>query len=188
MISLDKSLEDLSSGYQGQFGATMRSWKEIAKIAPGRDLGFITPEVHELRKAIGVPGMKILQFAFAKVNSPHLPHSYDPMTVVYTGTHDNDTARGWYATATPDERNLVEMYLGVNGEGPIEWALMRAAFTSVAQTAIVPAQDVLGLGSEARMNRPGDGDENWSWRCLPGALTAEHAERLRKLAEITGRI
>jgi 4-alpha-glucanotransferase len=151
------------------------------------DLGHITPEVNELRKALGVPGMKILQFAFAKVNSPHLPHAYDPMTVVYTGTHDNDTARGWFENASPQERAHAEMYLGVNGEGPIEWALIRAAFTSVAQTAIVPVQDILGLGSEARMNRPGDGDDNWSWRYMPGALTREHAERLRGLAELTGR-
>ena len=151
------------------------------------DLGHITPEVNELRKALGVPGMKILQFAFAKVNSPHLPHAYDPMTVVYTGTHDNDTARGWFENASPQERAHAEMYLGVNGEGPIEWALIRAAFTSVAQTAVVPVQDILGLGSEARMNRPGDGDDNWSWRYLPGALTREHAERLRELAELTGR-
>src|SRR5207237_10446016 len=70
------------------------------------DLGFITPEVHELRRAIGVPGMKILQFAFGQVNSPHLPHCYDPATVVYTGTHDNDTARGWFETATPEEQEM----------------------------------------------------------------------------------
>ncbi len=151
------------------------------------DLGHITTEVQELRKSIGVPGMKILQFAFSKVNSPHLPHCYEPMTVVYTGTHDNDTARGWFENASAEERKLAEAYLGVNGQGPIEWALIRAAYTSVAQTAIVPVQDILGLGSEARMNRPGDGDANWSWRCLPGALTAERAERVRRLAEITGR-
>jgi 4-alpha-glucanotransferase len=152
------------------------------------DLGHITAEVQELRRAIGVPGMKILQFAFSKVNSPHLPHCYDPMTVVYTGTHDNDTARGWFMHATPEERQLAEAYLGVDGQGPIEWALIRAAFTSVAQTAVVPVQDILGLGSEARMNRPGDGDENWSWRYLPGALTPAHAEQVRRLAEITGRL
>ena len=152
------------------------------------DLGFITPEVNELRRAIDVPGMRILQFAFSKVNSPHLPHCYEPQTVVYTGTHDNDTARGWFANAPESERDLAQRYLGINGAGEIEWALIRAAFTSVAQTAIVPVQDILGLGSEARMNRPGDGDENWSWRYVPGALTADHAERLRRLAEITGRI
>jgi 4-alpha-glucanotransferase len=152
------------------------------------DLGFITPEVHELRRVIDVPGMRILQFAFSKVNSPHLPHCYEPKTVVYTGTHDNDTARGWFANAPESERDLAEHYLGINGAGEIEWALIRAAFTSVAETAVVPVQDILGLGSEARMNRPGDGDENWSWRYLPGALTGDHAERLRRLAEITGRI
>jgi 4-alpha-glucanotransferase len=168
------------------FDAVRHKLGDLPLIA--EDLGHITEEVHELRRAIGVPGMKILQFAFSKVNSPHLPHCYDPMTVVYTGTHDNDTARGWFASATPEEQQLAEAYLGVNGQGPIEWALIRAAFTSVAQTAIVPVQDILGLGSEARMNRPGDGDENWSWRYLPGALTRAHAERVRRLAEITGRL
>ena len=152
------------------------------------DLGFITPEVHELRRAIQLPGMKILQFAFAQVNSPHLPHCYDPRTVVYTGTHDNDTARGWYTNASPTERQLAAAYLGVDGHGSIEWSLIRAAFTSVAQTAIVPVQDILGLGSEARMNKPGDGTKNWAWRFLPGALTRTHAEKLRNLAEITGRL
>ena len=168
------------------FDAIRTSLGDLPMIA--EDLGHITPEVHDLRKAIGVPGMKVLQFAFAKVNSPHLPHCYDATTVVYTGTHDNDTARGWFENATAEERRLAETYLGVNGKGPIEWALIRAAFTSVAQTAIVPIQDVLGLGSEARMNRPGDGDANWSWRYLPNALTPAHAERVRRLAEISGRL
>jgi len=152
------------------------------------DLGFITPEVHALRKAIGVPGMKILQFGFAQPNSPHLPHNYEPMTVVYTGTHDNDTARGWFANASPAERELARTYLGMDDTQPIERALMHAAFTSVAQTAVVPVQDVLGLDSDARMNRPGDKAANWSWRLLPGALTEDHAARLRRLAEITGRL
>jgi 4-alpha-glucanotransferase len=155
------------------------------------DLGFITPEVHELRNAIGVPGMKILQFGFSQLNSPHLPHAYDPLNVVYTGTHDNDTARGWFAHASAAERQLAETYLGVDGEGPIEWAMIRTAFTSVAQMAIVPMQDILGLGSEARMNRPGDGVANWAnwaWRYLPGALTHERAQRLQRLAEISGRV
>jgi 4-alpha-glucanotransferase len=168
------------------FDAIREALGDLPLVA--EDLGFITPEVHELRRAIGVPGMKILQFAFSKVNSPHLPHCYDPETVVYTGTHDNDTARGWFENAPRSERDLAERYLGVDGSGSIEWALIRAAFTSVAKTAIVPVQDILGLGSEARMNRPGDGDANWSWRFAPGALTRDHADRLRRLAEITGRI
>lgn len=168
------------------FDAVREALGDLPFVA--EDLGFITPEVHELRRAIDVPGMKILQFAFAQVNSPHLPHCYEPRTVVYTGTHDNDTARGWFANASSQERELAATYLGVDDHGDIEWALIRAAFTSVAQTAIVPAQDIIGLGSEARMNRPGNGTENWAWRYPLGALTRTHAERLRHLAEITGRI
>jgi 4-alpha-glucanotransferase len=152
------------------------------------DLGHITPEVNELRMAIGVPGMKILQFAFAQPNSPHLPHHYDPKTVVYTGTHDNDTARGWYEVATDEERQAAELYLGVTDADAVPWTLIRAAYTSVAETAIVPAQDILNLGSEARMNVPGAEKDNWSWRLTDGALTDALANRLRKLAEISGRI
>jgi 4-alpha-glucanotransferase len=152
------------------------------------DLGFITDEVHELRKAIGIPGMKILQFAFTQPNSPHLPHSYEPKTVVYTGTHDNDTARGWYEDAAVEEREAVEVYLGVTKADDIAWSLIRAAYTSVAETVIVPVQDLLDLGSEARMNRPGAEHDNWSWRLAEGALTGEHAERLRCLAKASGRL
>ena len=150
------------------------------------DLGFITPEVHELRKAIGLPGMKILQFGFSQVDSPHLPHRYDKKTVVYTGTHDNDTARGWFEKAPDHEREAARTYLGCDGQD-FSWALIRAAYTSVAETAIIPVQDVLDLGSEGRMNRPGAHLDNWSWRVAAGALTRERADRLRRLAEITGR-
>jgi 4-alpha-glucanotransferase len=151
------------------------------------DLGFITPEVHELRHAIGIPGMKILQFAFGQVNSPHLPHCYDPLTVVYTGTHDNDTARGWFESASAEERQNATMYLGLD-QAPVEQALIRAAYTSVAEMAIVPVQDILGLGREARMNEPGATYDNWGWRMRAGALTHDHARGLRRLAEISGRI
>jgi 4-alpha-glucanotransferase len=150
------------------------------------DLGFITPEVHELRKATGLPGMKILQFGFASVDSPHLPHRYEAHTVVYTGTHDNDTANGWYASAPPNERQLAAAYLGPECD-EISWALIRTAYASVAEMSIVPVQDILGLGTEARMNRPGDAQHNWSWRLAPGALTRAQAERLATLAKITGR-
>ena len=152
------------------------------------DLGFITPEVQELRRAIGVPGMRILQFAFSHTNSTHLPHGYDPKTVVYTGTHDNDTARGWYAEATAEERETVGAYLGVTDADDVAWALIRAAYTSVAETAIVPVQDILDLGTDARMNMPGAEHDNWSWRYSTGALTAEHADRLRRLAQVSGRL
>jgi 4-alpha-glucanotransferase len=168
------------------FDAVRKALGELPVVA--EDLGFITSEVHELRRAINVPGMKILQFAFAQPNSPHLPHRYDPMTVVYTGTHDNDTARGWYEHATAVEREAVSAYLGPVSEGDVAWSLIRAAYTSVADSAIVPVQDILNLGSNARMNRPGAENDNWSWRFDEGALTAEHASGLRHLAEVSGRL
>ena len=151
------------------------------------DLGFITSEVHELRRAIDIPGMKILQFGFGHIDSPHLPHRYEPETVVYTGTHDNDTARGWYQSAPEEERDLAREYLGCQ-EDEFSESLMRAAYTSVAETAIVPVQDILDLGSDARMNRPGAKSDNWSWRMEPGALSPRDATRMRRLAEITGRV
>lgn len=151
------------------------------------DLGFITPEVHELRRAIGVPGMKILQFGFSSVDSTHLPHRYDRQTVVYTGTHDNDTARGWFDSAPPEDRARAEAYLGCEVNS-IAWGMIRTAYVSVAELAVIPVQDILGLGTEGRMNHPGEGLDNWDWRLLPGALTHEHAERLRKLAVVTGRL
>jgi 4-alpha-glucanotransferase len=167
------------------FDAVRNALGNLPLIA--EDLGFITPEVIELRKTIGIPGMKVLQFAFGQINSPHLPHQHDPTTVVYSGTHDNDTARGWFEAAGDDECALAAEYLGLTNADDAPWMLMRAAFASVAQTAVVPVQDILELGSEARMNRPGDSESNWSWRMPPGALTDEHAERIKRLAEITGR-
>lgn len=151
------------------------------------DLGFITPEVHELRHSIGLPGMRVLQFGFGQPDSPHLPHRFEVSTVVYTGTHDNNTSRGWFETASENERELARAYLGDDCRD-FSWALIRAAYTSVAEISIVPVQDVLGLGGEGRMNTPGDPLHNWSWRVGAGALTRAHAERLRKLAEITGRV
>ena len=150
------------------------------------DLGHITQDVHELRNAIGVPGMRILQFGFGHDDSPHLPHRYEPHTVAYTGTHDNDTARGWYESASAEERETATAYLGCTSDS-VAWCLIRAAYTSVAEMAIVPAQDILDLGSEARMNRPGATEGNWTWRVRPGALTHDHAARLRRLAKLTGR-
>lgn len=152
------------------------------------DLGFITEDVHELRRATGLPGMRILQFGFGQNDSPHLPHRYEPHTVVYTGTHDNDTARGWYEAASAEERENALAYLGCAHAEEIATALIRAAYTSVAETAIVPVQDILGLPSDARMNTPGEEQHNWTWRLLPGVLRTEHAMKLRKLATITGRV
>jgi 4-alpha-glucanotransferase len=166
------------------FDALRKAIGDLPLVA--EDLGFITEEVHELRHATRLPGMRILQFGFGQPDSPHLPHRYEEHTVVYTGTHDNDTARGWFERAPEHERELARMYLGDDCRD-FAWALIRAAYTSVADTAIVPLQDILGLGSEGRMNTPGDAEHSWTWRVEAGALTRAHAEKLRRLAEITGR-
>ena len=153
------------------------------------DLGFITPEVHALRNRFGLPGMKILQFAFGNPGAHiYLPHRHDPNTVVYTGTHDNDTTPGWWQhRATPAEKRAVTAYLGADPEG-MHWAMIRGAEISPARFCVIPLQDVLGLGSEARMNIPSHPEGNWSWRYQPGALTRDTAARLAELAEITDRL
>ena len=150
------------------------------------DLGFITTEVDELRMAAGLPGMKILQFAFEEDDSPHLPHNYEPASVVYTGTHDNDTARGWFDNATAVEKAHARSYLGCAAE-EIQWGMIRTAYTSVADMAIVPLQDILGVGSEGRMNTPGHSENNWAWRYERTDLTDRSAEILRELATVAGR-
>ncbi len=145
------------------------------------DLGIIDEDVDRLRVAAGLPGMRVLQFGFgAPPSDTHLPHNYSRDAVVYPGTHDNDTVRGWYDSAPEFRRDHVRRYLCVNGRD-IAWDLIRAAFASVADTAIVAVQDVLGLGSEARMNTPALCDGSWSWRMPADALTADHTGRLREL-------
>ncbi len=154
------------------------------------DLGVITPEVDELREFFGMPGMRILQFGFAERGEHlYLPHRYVPNTVVYTGTHDNNTTLGWWLENTePHERENVQIYTRpIQHDGEIVWAMMRAAATSVANTCIFPMQDVLHLGSEARMNTPGDGEGNWAWRYSPGALHPDFARKLADLTEMTDR-
>jgi len=152
------------------------------------DLGVITPPVEELRDAFEFPGMKVLQFAFGgDPSDQYLPHNFIPNCVVYSGTHDNDTALGWYwNSATDKERDFVRRYLATDGH-EVHWDMLRLAFSSVAHTAIVPLQDVLGLGSEGRMNFPGKPDGNWSWRFLPGKLNGEIRNRLSELIWIYGR-
>ena len=150
------------------------------------DLGLITDDVRELLTATGIPGMKVLQFAFSEDDSPHAPHRHVANEAVYTGTHDNDTARGWFAGLEAEQRQRALDYLGGDGR-QIEWDLIRAAYQSVADRAMVPLQDVLGLGSEGRMNTPALAGGNWCWRARGADLTAERAARLRRLAELTGR-
>jgi len=154
------------------------------------DLGLITPEVDELRERFGMPGMRILQFGFGDRGAHlYLPHKYVPNTVAYTGTHDNDTTLGWWKTgATAEERAHVATYLGpMDRDEDIVWAMVRAAAASVASLCIFPLQDVLGLGSDARMNIPAAGQGNWTWRYAPDALHPDVAARLAALMEMTDR-
>ncbi len=150
------------------------------------DLGEITPAVDELRRACGVPGMKVLQFAFGAEPNDHLPHRLGRDTVLYTGTHDNDTARGWYAGLDRASRRRVLTYVGGRAR-QIHEGLLRAAYTSPAQLAVAPVQDLLGLGRTARMNRPGQPTGNWGWRLEAGALTDAVADRVAELVAVSER-
>lgn len=162
------------------------------------DLGLITPDVVELREAMGFPGMRVLQFAFeSDATDPYLPHNFDRNSVVYTGTHDNDTTLGWYRAASAQARANVARYLDIPMSGRTDDAdamerlvtrkLVRAALGSVANMAIVPLQDLLELGSSARMNLPGRPGGNWKWRYQSGALTDELRARLRDGTLVFGR-
>jgi 4-alpha-glucanotransferase len=151
------------------------------------DLGVITPEVDALRLSRGMPGMRVLQFGFGDAESRvHLPHRFVPDVVSYTGTHDNDTTLGWWQKATASQRAALETYVGPVGMTPV-WALMRASATSVSEMAVVPAQDLLALGSEARMNTPAVAAGNWSWRAPEGCWTVDISQGLADLVEMTDR-
>lgn len=181
------------------------------------DLGIVTDEVHELRDRFGLPGMKILQFAFNPGAETYLPHRYPQNAVVYTGTHDNDTLLGWYRSVcqraeaaptsstpsshlSPEDRERLtaaaaarleltraRTYCGIDDREP-HWSFIRTVLQSVANTAILPIQDVLGLGTDARMNVPGTAEGNWCWRLTGDQLDEAAAERLRDLCELTERI
>ena len=145
------------------------------------DLGEISSDVYVLRDQFDLPGMKICQFAFS--NDPDdsfLPHNYPVNCVAYTGTHDNDTALGWYLSAPEKEQDFCRKYLSRSGDN-ISWDLIRAVWSSVAKVSIAPLQDFLGLGTEARMNYPGRASGNWSWRVLPHQLNSELAEKIYEL-------
>jgi len=151
------------------------------------DLGVITPEVEALRDGFAFPGMKILQFAFdSGPENPYLPHNYHPACVAYTGTHDNATTLGWWQSLDEPMRQKVAYYLGTSRPN-MPAALIRTAMASVAQLCIFPCQDLLGLGDEARFNRPGQTTDNWAWRLQPGQLTPELARDLRQQTECFGR-
>ena len=150
------------------------------------DLGVITEDVSALRKALVLPGMRVLQFGFDPAEGDHAPHRLTHDMVVYTGTHDNDTTRGWFASLDVEMKARVLDYLGGTAD-EVSWSMIRAAYTSVADLAVAPLQDVLDLGSEARMNVPGIAKGNWTWRAPSDAFTPERAQRLRRLAEDTER-
>jgi 4-alpha-glucanotransferase len=155
------------------------------------DLGVITPAVAALRDQFQLPGMRVLQFAFnGDPNNPHLPQHAAHNGVVYTGTHDNDTSRGWYDTTPESERrNLWTCLQRAPGEpGEAVWGLIRLALSSGAALAVIPFQDILGLGSSARMNIPGRAEGQWLWRCAAEALTAPAWQRLRELTELSDRL
>ena len=153
------------------------------------DLGMITPEVHALRERLAIPGMKVLQFAFGNPGAHiYLPHNFQQNCVVYSGTHDNDTTVGWWQSgASQEERTQAQAYLGQSQDN-IAWTFIRAAWDSVASLAIVPLQDVLGLGSEARMNIPAHLTGNWGWRFPAGALRPDLADKLAALTTVCDRV
>lgn len=179
------------------FSALRDALGDLPLIA--EDLGTITPQVHALRDRLGFPGMRILQFAFSNTSpgDSFKPYNYVKNCVVYTGTHDNDTVVGWFTSSGPGdstrspeqvnaEREFALRYLNSDGR-QIHWDFIRLALSSAANTAIIPLQDILGLGSEARMNRPGGTARNWTWRFNRDDLTPELAGKLRTLTATYGR-
>jgi 4-alpha-glucanotransferase len=163
-----------------------REYGSLELIA--EDLGIVTPEVEQLRDGFDLPGIRVLQFGFGwDPAQTHLPHKYPRRSVAVTGTHDNDTSRGWFDKIDhPGTRDWVLRYLQTDGRD-LPWAMVQAVLHSPADTAIIPIQDLLGLDSVARMNRPGIPEGNWGWRLSPGMATPEIWNRLRGVTEASGR-
>jgi 4-alpha-glucanotransferase len=154
------------------------------------DLGYLTESVLELVKRTGYPGMKVLEFAFdSREESDYSPHNYDKNCVVYTGTHDNETIVDWYKNLNPRDKQLAKDYLDIGDENEeeIHWKFIRLALGSVANLAVIPIQDYLGLGNEARINKPSTLGDNWKWRLLEGEITGELIEKIRRITKVYGR-
>jgi 4-alpha-glucanotransferase len=165
------------------FSALNKHLKGLPIIA--EDLGIITKEVDKLRTDFNLPGMKVLQFAFnPEDKSAYLPHHFESnQTVVYSGTHDNDTTHGWYGTAANAEKDYLRRYLNVSGED-VAWDFIRLALSTCAVFAVVPLQDIMSLGTEARMNQPGQATGWWRFRYTADMLKKEYAERLGYLVDM----
>jgi 4-alpha-glucanotransferase len=169
-------------------------FETAARELPGleliaEDLGAVTPEVIALRERFDLPGLRVLQFAFGTdgQSAEFLPHNYPRRCVAYSGTHDNDTTRGWLESSSrPDERERALRYLQSDRSAP-HWDMLKAVLGSTADTAILTAQDLLGLDGSARMNLPGSASGNWRWRLKPGQLDDGVASRLRTMTESSGR-
>ncbi|QEG42687.1 4-alpha-glucanotransferase [Roseimaritima ulvae] len=168
------------------FDAARRALGELPIIA--EDLGMITEEVHQLREQLGFPGMRVLQFGFDSLDDDfHRPHQYPQHSVAYTGTHDNETIMGWYRKRKPPATGVDPMTHYLGGDQPVHWQLIAAVWESKSDTAIVPMQDLLGLGNEARMNLPGKAKGNWQWRVEASTWTADLAAQLKQLTSKSGR-
>lgn len=164
--------------------------KEELGNAPiiAEDLGLITPDVKELIEFCGFPGMKVLQFAFdSGEDNDHLPHTAVPNSLMYTGTHDNTTVQGWYQNAPAQDRALAKRYLKIGSDQQAHWDFIQAALASVSVFTVIPAQDLLGLGDDARFNFPGTLGGNWTWRMPKAALTRKIGQKLAELTELYGR-
>lgn len=153
------------------------------------DLGFLTESVIKLVKKTGYPGMKILQFAFdPREESDYLPHNYVANSIVYTGTHDNDTMLGWYNSLSRRDKAFARKYLNIRTNKDVQWEFIRAAMASVSETCVIPMQDYLGLGAEARINIPSTLGINWKWRMLSGQFTDELAQHILDMTKLYGRV
>ena len=163
---------------------TLRNWLPGLQFI-AEDLGFLTPEVHQLLQDSGFPGMKVLEFAFdAREPSNYLPHTYTPNCVCYAGTHDNATLMAWKDEADPADIAVARKYLGLNAEEGFNWGVLRGGMGSVAQLFVAQMQDYLALGAEARMNTPGTLGGNWQWRLLPGQITPELTKRIAHMTAL----
>jgi 4-alpha-glucanotransferase len=151
------------------------------------DLGLITPDVDDLRTQFKLPGMRVLQFMLGGPENPYWPHNYEPLTVAYTGTHDNDTTNGWYGTLNESDRRKLANYIGHDLQNPAD-ELVRLAWASTATLAVAPLQDVMGLGQEARMNIPGVGEGNWGWRLRAEEFPAGAIEKIAEWTKVYNRL